>query len=248
MSDDKGFRKMGDLVEALRHVELALRNGTLGIAGLDQACIDARDLYERLVVLRHKAREKKTVDGAGNGTDLLAPMKGVGGEQKDLERVVVTPATPTDATKERVPTDNSQQASVIRLDTRPLEPRQTSLIEAIEATESEPAPSAKTAREYLKETKEAKVKAPATLAEKLEKAHIEDLGKAISISHKFWFTAELFNADPTAYETGVELLNSAADFSEAKAFFDSEVASKLKKPADPEALTTFLELLHRRFS
>lgn len=230
MSDEKGYRKMAELVAALGTAEVGLRTGELGLEGLDTACTDARELYERLVVLRHKARE-----------NALRPGKA--GETKE--------ATPRDP-------------EPIRLDTRPTENpmRQTSLIEEIEATEqqhaeqrpveTEVAPKttgkASSAKRESTAPRPKADKTPATLAEKLENASIPDLAKAISLSHKFWFVAELFNGDRSGYDKALAHLNGAVDGESAKTWFDTEVVGKLKKPADPEALATFTELLKRRFA
>ena len=54
--------------------------------------------------------------------------------------------------------------------------------------------------------------------------------------------------DHGGYDKAVEHLNSAKDGDSAIAWFDTEVVGKLKKPADPEALATFSELLNRRFA
>jgi hypothetical protein len=85
------------------------------------------------------------------------------------------------------------------------------------------------------------------VAEKLEKAALADLGKAISLSHKFWFVAELFNGDRTAYDSSIERLNNFANVQEAQRYVQEEVIARLKKPADPEALATFAELVQRRY-
>lgn len=221
MSSDKGFRTMSALIEALRRAEEGLRGGDLGLEGLDRAADEARELYERLVVLRHKAREQAQARPA---------MKGTPGEEPK-------PASPAPA--QEAPTAG------IRLDTKPQDPRQTSLIEAIAEKEDEPV--MKTAAEYLREaTSERKV--PESLAEKMGKAHIHELAKAISLSHKFWFTAELFGGDAKAYEAGIASIDAAQDLASAQAYLDNEVLGKLKKAADPEALETFAELLQRRFT
>ena len=230
MSEEKGFRKMAELVAALGSAEEGLRIGELGVDGLSTACTDARELYERLVVLRHKARE-----------------------------AALRQSKPTES-KDPVP----RNVEPIRLDTRPTDTsiRQTSLIEEIEATEqqhqeqrpAEKEVAAKAAGKTAAVKKEAAPprakteKTPATLAEKLEHASIPDLAKAISLSHKFWFVAELFNGDRSGYDKAIEALNGAKDGETALAWFDGEVVGKLKKPADPEALVTFSELLKRRFA
>ncbi len=227
MGNNRGYRKMSELMAALAESERALTAGTLGLEGLDAACSNARELYERLVVLRHKARESAL---AGGGSRQEAKADDAGPARQS-----------TVAEAEPEPAD-------IRLDTRPLETphRQTSLIEAIEATQEEaPAPSGGS------KTKAAPAKASAkqaTLAEKLEKAPVADLPKAISLSHKFWFVAELFNGDRIAYEKTVVLLNTMEDGEAARQYVQGEVIAKLKKPADPEALGTFMDLIDRRFA
>jgi hypothetical protein len=217
MKSEKPFRRINDLVADLSKVSTELGSGTLHLEGLETACDDARELYERLVVLRHKAREATT--GAGKS----AP-------------------TSNNKLREAPPsTEAPSEQPSLRLDTRPapeVPSRQTSLIEAIEHTEQQKAEPS---------TGKLQAQAP-SLAEKLEKAAVSDLNKAITLSHKFWFVAELFNGDRQAYEKGVERLNGFANIGEANAFIQEEVMSKLKKPADPEALATFNELVQRRYA
>lgn len=238
MSNDKGFRPMNALVESLRKAEEGLRVGTLGAEDLDQATVDARELYERLVVLRHKSRE-------GIRSKAKEPVKAP--EPKAIAPVAA--AAPAPAPPPPAPAPKPAE-STIRLDTRPQDPRQTSLVEAI-ADDQEPEPPVmRTAAEYLKAAAAAtatRTKAPETLAQKLEKARIPDLSKAISLSHKFWFTAELFGGDGKAYEQGIGRLNGAKDAKEAQAILENDVLATLKKPADPGAIETFTELLQRRF-
>lgn len=200
MGEEKPFRTLSDLLAALSTAGSHLDQGALDLDGLDTACQDARELYERLVVIRHKAREQRH-----------------GG------------APPEQAT-----------ADPIRLDTRPsILPGQTSLIDAIAATEQEevPAPGAKRKKE------------PAAKARGQEPGiAVHDLAKAISMNHKFWFTAELFNGDRSAFEKAVDTLNGAGGREQAHAFVQAEVLAKLDKQPDEEALTAFMELLDRRFA
>lgn len=217
MNSEKPFRRINDLVAALSQVSAELGSGTLHLEGLETACDDARELYERLVVLRHKARETATSTGKSAPTAVNRPRE-------------VAPAT-----------ERPADAPAMRLDTRPapeVASRQTSLIEAIEHTEQQQAAPA-----GVKPAEQGP-----SLAEKLEKAAVSDLNKAITLSHKFWFVAELFNGDRQAYEKGVERLNGFKDIAEADAFIRDEVVARLKKPADPEALATFHDLVQRRYA
>ncbi len=217
---------MDDLVKAITEAGKGLEKGDLGMDGLEKACADARELYERLIVLRHKARESMRTGGSP-----------------------------------RVTEQEPSGTHAIRLDTRPpdISPRQTSLIDAIEDAGPEPpsetheAPAASTASEEKTEEpprpRPSTTKAPrtTTLAEKLEKSTISSLPKAITLSHKFWFVSELFNGDRIRYEKSIERIDKMNDRNEAELFLQQEVVALLKKPADPEALSIFMELIERRF-
>ena len=238
MSTEMPFRKINELVKALAAAEQGMSAGTLSLEGLETACTDARELFERLVVLRHKARETRM------GPTAEPPVK--------------VPAQKTEA-----PIAKAEAPEPLRLDTRPMEvsPRQTSLIEAIESTEKgldedgateTEEPAKVVSKKVDNPPKGSSVKATTnsgpSVAEKLEKARVEDLGKAISLSHKFWFVAELFNGDRINYEKSIEKLNHMADRKEAEVFVEKEVIAKLKKPADAEALATFTDLVQRRYA
>lgn len=241
MPTDKAFRTMNDLVNALAKAETALANGALDLGGLETACADARELYERLVILRHKARE------AAVQTAHIPPHRPEVAAPPDHTAVATPPITP--------PAAPVAEPAPMRLDTRPPEgaPRQVSLIEAIEASEKLPEVTtalqeAAQAREPQQAASISPAQAPSSLAEKLEKASIPDLAKAISLSHKFWFVAELFNGDRITYDKAIDRLNAMGGLAEAEDFIQAEVLAKLNKPADPEALATFNELVKRRYA
>ena len=267
MSNDKGFRTMSDLVEAMLDAESGLRNGSLGIEKLDRACDDARELYERLVVIRHKAREAmKPKEAAAPATIASKP---VAVEQPKATAPVVPvpqpkPApAPTPVVAKPAPAPVAIDApepvaakpivapvpaTAIKLDTRPQEAREEDVAVAV-------APKAdgtvmRTAAEFLKaaEAARANVAKPTSIAEKLEKAHIDDLGKAISVSDKFYYTKVLFNNDKGAFERTVQKLNSAKDMEEATALLDGSMSAEARKSENPEARASLIEVLQRRFA
>ncbi|HMQ75628.1 MAG TPA: hypothetical protein PKE21_04635 [Flavobacteriales bacterium] len=219
--DDKRYKRIQDLVKALIEAERALEKGGLNVAGLEQACDDARELYERLVVLRHKAREGERPHPPAAALALAAEPPAAKPKEED------PPKAPAPL-----------PAPVIRLDTR-AEIRQTSLIDAIAETESAPV------RPRAGKPASGAVDRPKSVADKLGEAPIPDLSKAIALSQKFWFVAELFGGDRVAFEQGVEAINTAADGDEARRLVKEQLG-RLKKAPDPEALQAFLELVERR--
>lgn len=234
MEEGRPTDRMHELIEQIRKALGELDQGQLDLDGVDRTTEQARSLYERLVVLRHKARE-----------------------------VRVVPPTPPVA--EPPPPPPPVEMPPMRLDTRPSEvtPRQTSLIDAIAETETTPAPPppppaprpaapradrpAETpAPKKTPETPRPAAKS-ASLADKLEKGPVADLHKAIALSQKFWFVAELFQGQRERYEKSIDKLNSLASAEEAKAFVDKEIVTALGKAPDADALRSFLELVERRY-
>lgn len=228
---ENGFRTMQDLLRSLSEAGKGLDKGTSDLDALEQACTDARELFERLVVLRHKARESAIGKADRN----------VGVHKENKLKIPAEAPVP------------------IKLDTRPpdVSPRQTSLIDAIETVQEKPVEKKETVSAAERSSSDddpkpaaARSKAsqkPATLAEKLEKASITSLVRSISLSHKFWFVSELYNGDRIGYEKGIEKIDSMSERAEAESYFQDEVIAKLKKPADPAALAAFMDLLDRRF-
>jgi len=233
MSENTPASRMHGIVENLSRALRELESGQLDRAGLERACADAQALYERLVVLRHKARE---------GVRPLAVP--------DEE-----PASPGPGL---VPTSDMPP---LRLETRPGEPppRQTSLIDAIAESEVPPSPPAKaTPPERVRGTSQPPRKPERTgtgnaerpgptLGDKLERAPIADLHKAIALSQKFWFVAELFGGQRDRYEKAVDAINTLASVDEAQAYIAAEVVAKAPRPPAEDALNTFNELVERRF-
>jgi hypothetical protein len=226
----KGYLRMNELIATLQEALQRLEKGGMDRQGLERTVEEARELYERLVVLRHKAREAQVAGGAVKDTPTTPPA----------------PAPVEPSTEEP-----------IRLDTRPpdIHPRQTSLIEAIAEMEPEKPARAANAKDTGKEVvgpaatpvpKAASKEKQATVAEKLEKAPVADLGKAIALSQKFWFVAELFNGDRIGYDKAVENLNTMSDRAAALDYAETQVRPRMKPDADPAAWDTFIDLIERR--
>ena len=250
--------------QLLANLEQALRDldaGNLDLNGLDQASTQAQALYERLLVLRHKARE---------------------GQRPKA------PPAPLSVVKEPQAEPPTTELPSMRLDTRPTEasPRQTSLIDAIAETETKPAKkaAAPVAEKLLaaplsegkppapdpmhpasadakasdiggnapprsKPVKAVDKNAPKgpSLADKLEHAPVADLHKAIALSQKFWFVAELFEGQRERYEKAIDSINGLKTLDEATSFVAAEVLSKTGKAPAEDAVKAFNELVERRF-
>lgn len=234
MPQQKASTRMNELIRSLQQALGRLDEGKLGLAELEQCTEDARAVFERFVVLRHKAREAT-----------------VGATQKTAPAGPATPVAEPVAVEER---------AAIRLDTRPTEgSTQTSLIDAIAETETDaatapapvaaPPPTAKAPAPKPAKAAPAKGTAdrPLTVADRMEHAAVADLRKAIALSQKFWFVAELFGGDRKRYEEAIDALNAMGGLAEAEAYVQAEITAKQTKPPGEEVATAFMELLQRRF-
>jgi hypothetical protein len=236
MANEKGYEAMSGLVASLQQALQDLEAGKLSLERLDASAEEARMLYERLVVLRHKAREVRN-----------------------------TPPPP--------PPTRSEPVLPMRLSIKPHDPLpgQTSLIDAIAEEEQDeikpvpadgpaaapppatppPAPPVPLASEppppKPHTPKAAPPKAAPTLSAKFDQARGGDLHKAIALSQKFWFVAELFQGQREAYERTIDRINQQPDLASAKAIVDSEIVGRSPKPPAPDALATFMDLVERRF-
>lgn len=226
MAQQKAPERLQELVRSLQQAMARLEEGKLGLAELEECTEQARAVYERLVVLRHKAREAAVAVHLRQPAEVAAPPPAV--------------AEP--------------EAPAIRLDTRPPEahPQQTSLIDAIAETESTvvqpPAPKAPVQEPVRREPAKKQPAPPRTVADKLEQAPVADLRKAIALSQKFWFVAEMFGGDRKRYEDALDALNAMANMEQARAYMADEVLAKLDKPPGEEVVHSFTELLQRRFA
>lgn len=237
MPQQKASDRMNELIHSVQQALGRLGEGKLSLPELEQCTEDAGAIFERLVVLRHKAREAH-----------------VHAEKR--------PAPPAAPAPPAVAADVQEVASVqpMRLDTRPPEssPHQTSLLDAIVETETDAgakgvreAPEAPASPPKPPKVRPApaagKAERPVSVADKLEHAPVADLRKAIALSQKFWFVAELFGGDRDRYEKAIDALNGMGSLAEAEAYLRTEIAAKQAKPPGEEVASTFMELLQRRF-
>ena len=309
MSDKKGHERMQELTDSLSQAMGRLQEGKLGQEDLEQATTDARLLFERLVVLRHKLREAAVGHGAKdqvqNGTSQVAesamgplrldtrPAETPAHQTSLIDAIaetesVVAPAKKPEKPKaekpvqpKAVPADKPAEpkaekaaepetpdtlwktteptAAEVKADTpkaeapKPEQPKAEKPKAApipIEAPLAE-APKAEAPKAEAPKPPTPKAAKPieerhVTVADKLEHAPVADLRKAIALSQKFWFVAELFHGERDRYERSIDALNGMDGIASANTYLENEVLAKLPKQPG-EVADTFRELLKRRF-
>ena len=242
-----GHRNLSKLGKDVQDRIKRLEFGELKASELDELVEDARDLYDRLTVLRYryydeKVKAKKKKENLKGEIPLLFKMEGdaEANEEKDIP--------------------NNPEIS----------PNQTSLIDAIEEIQtedvSEPVQEEKSEpKETKKEAKKPKVETPKveelnfdqevpvstdeeeSLVEKMERAPITNLKKEIALNQKFRFINELFDGKADEYNSLINQIDSASDLDAAMKLVNEQGRSKYSWNEEIEEVEQFTDLVERRF-
>jgi len=198
MNTEPRYQTLQQLADALQSSLARLAGGNLAKAELEHLTLQARELYERLVVLRHKAFESE-----------LRGEQPVAVEQKEEEKPAIS---------FRVQVAETPEAP-------PVSPNQVSLIDVIEEItreespekEEEPVAEAHAVKpiqfpvpENLNDRLSKTIPAQETLARKLESSPIGDLKRAITLNQRFQFARELFKGNNQDYEVTIDKLNNSS--------------------------------------
>lgn len=84
------------------------------------------------------------------------------------------------------------------------------------------------------------------LADKLRSQKLDDLHKAVTLSDKFLYMNELFEAENSSYKEAIDMLNRLTVWSEAEHYMDS-LAARYKWNEHEKVEKKFRELVSRKF-
>jgi hypothetical protein len=257
MEGGSAFDRLDDLIDRIGDRLAELNAGALDLERLEQLCDDARELNERLIVLRHRARVEK--------------VRGRGGERpidpRQINLIQAIEHEKEARRAKRMEKKLTAEAAARQHDVA-AEPQSPVIAAAAGAPPPEgppgPIPPSKKVGKSSTQPREvpfrlvppapdrpsrpASTPAKATVADKLEHAPIADLAKAIVLSQKFWFINELFGRDASAYDKTIKRLNAAGGLEEALSILQEDVTGKQKKSPNDAALAELMDLIQRRFS
>lgn len=233
------------LTDQLNH----LYSGQYKKESLESMVSNARDLYERLVVLRHKAYEQE--------------VNIISAEEKPNADIEVQMPTFTLDLSEISETkiDVSLEEDVIPAQIESMtDQRQVNLMDMIEeVTKTDHSSDAELSETFLAETPTEISSDPiqlettpivslndilsqnqntSTLLNRLEKSKIDDLKKSITMNQRFQFARELFNGDSEQYEITISSLNNCEPEKALEIFQNCK-----QKWAWDETSIAFIELL-----
>lgn len=224
------FQSLKELTTALSEKLDKLASGKLKLDEIEKITDQARELYERLVVIRYKSYE--TMDVASNKVvpaiepEAAAPIIETTNTDSDEEELMMF-----DFTTEELVADGHTENKVQK--------EEPNKVESEKKTVAENGNKDNSLNDNFK-------KKDGSFARKFQKAPIEDLKEHIGINRKFLYVNDLFKGDSNAYNLAIGLLNSCSSKTEAFKHVDQ---IKLEQSWDIENPTVigFIELVERRY-
>lgn len=239
MNDQVKFKRIQELANTVLAGIDELNLGNLSIDQLEILTDNSRELYERLVVLRHKAYDQKV-----KGTQ-SAP------EQKVEETTnsfsipfkIETPVAPNQVSLIDAIEEVTKQEEVTAK-VEPIIEREAPVVEKITPPMTSVNTANAVAAESLNDRLSKAVGAVNTLAQKLEHTPIPDLKRAITLNQRFQFSKELFKGNNQDYEVAIDKLNSI-NRDEALNHLE-QLKSKYSWNNESQVTLDFIDLIERR--
>ena len=183
---------------------------------LEQMVNNSRELYERLIVLRHKAYEQEVQPVQQATHEIEMPVFTLELEDSVESRVEEIPTMEPETTfsfeMEEATQPAEEMVQVDEVNESEIDTRQVNLMDMIEEVIQEkttPTAEENTPIISLNEIL-AQQQTQHTILKALEKAPIEDLKKSITMNQRFQFARELFKGDSEQYELCISELNNAS--------------------------------------
>jgi hypothetical protein len=237
------YKRLKEIISELKSQIETIDSGKLSREEIENAAELGRELYERLVVIRHKAYDH-LVKGEDSSPTEPSPIPFKIAEAKP--EVSPNQISLIDAIQELAPETLEEKtpepaAPVFKMPEVKQPENKPSQIQT-PIVKTGPTASAESIHERLSRD----IPKKESLAEKIEHAPIADLKKAISINQRFQFSKELFKNNSQEYEVAIEKLNSTSRDEAMKML--ANLSSKFSWSDESTVVNDFRELVDRRHS
>lgn len=240
---EENYRDIHSLGRELAEGLTKMNSGEMSIGELESLTEIAREVYERLVILRYKAYDELVeeaedshyVEGPGAETpanaNQISLIDAIGEAAPDL--------SPESEVSEAAPISLSIDfTAVTESVVQEEKPADTPIV-----VPGKPAPELNTTDASINDKL---AREESSLADKLSKSPIADLRKAVGLNQKFSFISALFAGDSKAYDQLMESLNAAPDYVEAARIVRDEM-KKRSWDAEDHNVLVLQNLIERRF-
>lgn len=266
------FKSIPELIQSLNLLAQRINKGTVGLEEFEVTLRDARELYERLVILRYKAIEDRNLMGmarrppdeanAASPTELKEPVPEPALAPKQIsliDSIEEIAREDEPETRSEVTPPAAEKTSQPVQQTIALDEPQNEKPEPDPTPKSEPKPAAQSVPEAGKTEPQDKRTMSTlneaisnssqgnTLADQLGRTKIDDLAVAIGLNQKFQFIKELFDGDADAYSKAVTALNQCDSHKEAQNVLKNEWMKPYGWDEEDETTLVFLNLVERRY-
>jgi hypothetical protein len=219
------YQNLNALVAKIQSALTQLENKQLSVSDIDSIQENAKELFERLTVLKYLALEKLV-------------------ESTDPSKKVKT----ADENREASAEDADIPVAIkISASEPPIPENQTNLLDPIKESKEEVSePEIPTDDQSLNEKLNASPSA-ASLSEKLKKQPINDLITAIGINQKFLFMNDLFEGERDEFHNSLSELNKFDSFLDADNYIKNNLMVKYNWDMENQSVVRFMELVERRY-
>ena len=219
------YQNLNALVAKIQSALTQLENKQLSVSDIDSIQENAKELFERLTVLKYLALEKLV-----ESTDTESEDK-----------------TETENSEANIKDADIPVAIKFSASEPPIPENQTNLLDAIkESKEEVNEPEIPADDQSLNEKLNASPSA-ASLSEKLKKQPINDLITAIGINQKFLFMNDLFEGERDEFHNSLSDLNKFDSFLDADNYIKNNLMVKYNWDMENTSVVRFMELVERRY-
>ncbi len=237
---DTSFKSLNQIVADITEQVKKLNQGNINTPEIELLTANAQELYERLVVIRHKAFEKmatKDVPVTEAEDEAIIPII----EEKE-------PNTFFDLTSEENNSTNEAETNMLFDFSEPVEEVKPTTQSEVKKTEQQN--QTKSINQKFEDNHSLndvfKSAQKNSLADKLKYSPIKDLKSHININEKFSFINKLFNGSNDNYNSAIEKLNSFKIGDDAR-YYLNELSQQYNWDAEDDNVVTFVELVERRY-
>jgi len=244
------YQSITEIVNQIKSKVESLNNGDLNLDELDKLTNNSRELYERLIVLRHKAFENIS----GNESIVEEENQDIENtiedeKQKDFQTEVVE-INEVEPIEENMMFDFSEPIEKIervkRVEVEQIdEDENNDEAEIIKENKSESSTLNESFSSNTDSLNDA-FKSKMSLADKLTNSKIGDLKSAIDINKKFAFISDLFSGSNENYNEAVNALNSCGSADKAKELLN-QLSNKNHWDVENQTVEKFVDLVERRY-
>lgn len=235
------YQSLDQIAKQISEQISKLNTGDLNIPDIDNLTINSQELYERLIVIRHKAFEK-----IGNPEILKSKTEtSIEEAVKEIEEPIFNfePESKEEEEQESMAFDFSQP--IVEAPKNSESKNQDQKIEEIKSDSTSSLneqfnQSTTSLNDAFKESKSE------SLADKLKQSKIKDLKSHIDINKKFSFISNLFNGSNENYNLAINQLNECENGDQARLVL-AELVTKNNWEVENQTVTNFVEIVERRF-